>query len=320
MSDHWRDHNVFVTGATGFLGGWLVNELLSRQANVTCLVRDWTPRESPLSCNGARIVYGDVCNQSLLERALGEYEIDTVFHLAAQTQVETANNNPIGTFETNIKGTWVLLEACRRSPRVKSIVVASSDKAYGNLGFLAYIEEAPLMGKHPYDVSKSCADLIAQTYAASYNLPVVIARCANLYGGGDLNWNRLIPGTIRSVLRGQNPVIRSDGKYARDYLYVKDAVAAYVRLAERTGISNGEAFNFSSTAALVYEVVKAVLAMMDSPLKPEILGQATNEIHYQHLDSQKAFTRLNWIPIYSLIAGLEETIDWYKKYFIGKET
>jgi CDP-glucose 4,6-dehydratase len=235
MSAFWRDRPVFVTGATGLLGGWLVRRLRELEADVVCLVRDWVP-QCELAVSGelsrVKVVRGDVRDGALLERALGEYEIDTLFHLAAQTVVGVANRNPLSTFETNIQGTWALLEACRRAPTVRHIVLASSDKAYGASEILPYTEETPLQGRHPYDVSKSCADLIAQAYAATYGLPVAITRCGNLYGGGDLNWNRIVPGTIRAALRGERPVIRSDGRGVRDYLYVEDGVSAYLALAE----------------------------------------------------------------------------------------
>jgi CDP-glucose 4,6-dehydratase len=215
-----------------------------------------------------KVVRGDICDQVLLERILGEYEIDTVFHLAAQTIVGIASRNPLSTFETNIRGTWTLLEACRRSPKVNSIVTASSDKAYGDQEQLPYSEDAPLHGRYPYDASKSCADLLAQSYAISYKLPVAITRCGNFYGGGDLNWNRIVPGTIRSVLRGRRPIIRSDGQYVRDYFYIEDAAAAYILLAEKVAQNTnlrGEAFNFSNeTPVSVIELVERILGLMSS--------------------------------------------------------
>ncbi|MGH2505530.1 MAG: NAD-dependent epimerase/dehydratase family protein, partial [Ktedonobacterales bacterium] len=232
----WRDRPVFVTGGTGLVGSWLVRRLVEAQADVVCLVRDWVPQSELAQSRvieRVKVVRGDVRDQALLERSLGEYEINTVIHLAAQTIVGIANRNPISTFETNVQGTWALLEACRRSPLVKQIVIASSDKAYGDQPDLPYDETTPLQGQHPYDVSKSCADLISATYAKSYGMPVCITRCGNFYGGGDLNWNRIVPGTIRSVLRGERPVIRSDGSYIRDYFYVEDGAAAYMLLAER---------------------------------------------------------------------------------------
>ncbi|MGA7291349.1 MAG: NAD-dependent epimerase/dehydratase family protein, partial [Terriglobales bacterium] len=225
MNSFWQDRPVFVTGGTGLLGSWLVKRLIDGGANVVCLVRDWVPQSELVrnrSIEQVKTVRGDVTDRELIERALGEYEIEVVFHVAAQAIVGIANRNPISTFSTNIQGTWSLLEACRRSPKVESIVVASSDKAYGAQERLPYNEAMPLQGRHPYDVSKSCADLIGQTYAASYNLPVAITRCGNFYGGGDLNWNRVVPGTIRSALRGERPVVRSDGNFVRDYFYIED--------------------------------------------------------------------------------------------------
>src|SRR5258706_7208633 len=230
----WTDRPTFVTGGTGLVGSWLVRRLVAVGADVVCLVRDWVPQSELVrtgSLNHVKVVRGDICDREILERALGEYEIDTVSHLSAQTIVTIANRNPISTFENNIAGTWNLLEACRRSPKVKQIVVASSDKAYGDQEILPYNENTPLQGQHPYDVSKSAADLISYTYAKSYDLPIVITRCGNFYGGGDLNWNRIIPGTIRSIIRKQGPIIRSDCKYIRDYFYVEDVAAAYILLA-----------------------------------------------------------------------------------------
>ncbi|MGV3615619.1 MAG: NAD-dependent epimerase/dehydratase family protein [Fimbriimonas sp.] len=318
MSDFWRGRVTFVTGATGLLGGWLVRHLLDQEARVVCLVRDWVP-DSLLFEEGldkrVRIVRGEVQDQAAMERILGEHEVDTVFHLAAQTIVGIANRNPVSTFESNIQGTWSLLEACRRSPLVRQIVVASSDKAYGAQTVLPYTEDTPLQGKHPYDVSKSCADLIAQSYAHSFGLPVCVTRCGNLYGGGDLNLNRLIPGTIESVRRGESPVIRSDGQFVRDYFYVEDAAEAYMALAE--GMANdrslcGQAFNFSSDqTATALEVVETILRVMDSSLAPTILNQASNEIREQHLDSARARAALDWRPRHDLAQGLAKTIPWY---------
>src|SRR6202051_1157479 len=252
MSSFWKDRSVFVTGGTGLLGSWLVKQLLEAGSNVVCLVRDWVPQSELVRSRRieqVNTVRGEVTDRDLIERALGEYEVEVVFHLAAQTIVGIANRNPVSTFSTNIEGTWNLLEACRRSPRVASIVVASSDKAYGDQEHLPYREDAPLQGRHPYDVSKSCADLIAQTYAHTYGLPVAVTRCGNFYGGGDLNWNRIVPGTIRSVLRGERPIVRSDGRYVRDYFYVEDGANAYITLAEALAARpdlKGEAFNFSN--------------------------------------------------------------------------
>jgi CDP-glucose 4,6-dehydratase len=290
-------------------------------ADVTCLVRDWVPQSELVSSRlieHVKVVRGDVQDQRTLERILGEFETDTVFHLAAQTIVTVANRNPVSTFETNVRGTWALLEAARRSPTVKQLIVASSDKAYGEHDGNPYDESTPLQGVHPYDVSKSCADLITQAYANTYNLPVAVTRCGNFYGGGDLNWSRIVPGTIRSILRGEKPVIRSDGKYVRDYFYVEDGAAAYMLTAEKLANNHelhGEAFNFSNelpTTAL--EIVERILALMESDLKPDIKNIASNEIRFQCLNAAKARKLLAWQPFFSLDEGLQRTIEWYKNF------
>jgi CDP-glucose 4,6-dehydratase len=317
----WRDRPTLVTGATGLVGAWTVRRLVALGADVVCLVRDWVP-QSELVRSGqldqVRVVRGDVRDQAELERVLGEFEVETVIHLAAQTIVGIANRNPVSTFESNIQGTWALLEACRRSPLVKQIVLASSDKAYGSAESLPYDERTPLKGEHPYDVSKSCADLIAKSYAVTYGLPVAVTRCGNFYGGGDLNWNRVVPGTIRAVLRHERPVIRSDGKYVRDYFYVEDGAAAYTLLAEKMGEQPplaGEAFNFSNEQRLtVSAIVAKVLAAMDSRLEPDIQNVATHEIREQYLDATKAKRDLGWTPMFSLDEGLRRTVDWYRAF------
>ena len=320
-SEFWADRPVFVTGATGLLGSWLVKSLIQAGSDVTCLVRDWVPQSEMVRTHlidQVKVVRGDLNDQALLERTIGEYEIDTVMHLAAQTIVTIANRNPLSTFETNIAGTWRLLEACRRSPKVKQIIVASSDKAYGDQDQLPYDEKLPLQGQHPYDVSKSCADLIAQTYAVTYGLPVAITRCGNFYGGGDLNWNRIIPGTIRSILRGQRPVIRSDGEYIRDYFYVEDGAAAYMLLAEQLAGNpelKGEAFNFSNQIQLtVSEIVAKISRLMNSDLEPIIQKEVSNEIRHQYLSAEKARKLLSWEPLFNLDEGLARTVDWYRNF------
>jgi len=318
----WEDRPVFVTGATGLLGSWLTKALVNLKADVVCLVRDWVP-QSELVLSGTlekvKVVRGDVRDQALLERVLGEYEIRTVLHLAAQTIVSIANSNPVSTLDTNIRGTWALLEACRRTPTVSEIVVASSDKAYGEQEKLPYDETTPLQGKYPYDVSKFCADLIAQMYVYTYQSPVVITRCGNFFGGGDLNWNRIVPGTIRSVLKGENPVIRSDGTFIRDYFYIEDGVYAYLLLAEKLSENRelrGEAFNFSYERPMsVLEIVQMILELMNSDLKPIILNEATHEILRQYLSAQKARKILGWDPVFTLEDGLRLTIKWYEAFF-----
>jgi CDP-glucose 4,6-dehydratase len=317
----WQDRPTFVTGGTGLVGAWLVRRLVEAGAEVVCLVRDWVPQSEMVRSRlieRVKVVRGDIRDRETLERTLGEYEIDTVIHLAAQTIVTIANRNPISTFETNIAGTWNLLEACRRSPKVKQIVVASSDKAYGDQEILPYDEKTPLQGQHPYDVSKSAADLVAHTYAQSYQLPVAITRCGNFYGGGDMNWNRIIPGTIRSIVRGQRPVIRSDGQYIRDYFYVEDGAAAYMLLAEQLAARpelRGEAFNFSNEIQVtVSEIVEKILELMHSPLEPEIRNEVSNEIRHQYLSAAKARQLLGWKPLYTLDEALAKTIDWYQNF------
>lgn len=326
MSDSlWIDRPVLVTGATGLVGSWLTRRLVESGANVICLVRDWVPQSEAVrsgTLDHVNVVRGDICDRELIERTLGEYEINTVFHLAAQTIVGIANRNPISTFKSNIEGTWNVLEACRRSPAVKAIVAASSDKAYGDQDKLPYSEDAPLIGQHPYDVSKSCADLIAQAYGKSYGLPVSITRCGNFYGGGDLNWNRIVPGTIRSVLRGERPVIRSDGEFVRDYFYVEDGAAAYMLLAEvlltDPDLVRNRAFNFSNEIQVtVTELVNRILDKMNSSLKPDIRNEASNEIRHQYLSAEAARTKLGWRPLFTLDQGLTRTIDWYRNFLEG---
>lgn len=314
----WTDRTTFVTGATGLAGSWLVKRLLVLGADVICLVRDWVPQSEMHRSDvlgRVSVVRGDVRDQALLERVLGEYEIDTVIHLAAQTLVPVANRNPVSTLDTNIRGTWSLLEACRRSPCVHQIVIASSDKAYGSQERLPYKETAPLQGRHPYDVSKSCADLVAQAYAATYQVPVVISRCGNFYGGGDLNWNRIVPGTIRSVIRGEPPVIRSDGKAIRDYFYVEDGAAAYTLLVERLASDPslaGRAFNFSNEQPLmVLDLAQRILALMGSDLPLDIRNKAANEIRDQRLSAAQARRVLGWRPLFDLDEGLKRSVEWY---------
>jgi CDP-glucose 4,6-dehydratase len=317
----WLDRPTFITGGTGLVGSWLVRRLVEAGADVVCLIRDWVPQSELVhsrQIEQVTVVRGDIRERDLLERILGEYEIDTVIHLAAQTIVTIANRNPISTFETNIAGTWNLLEACRRSPRIGQVVIASSDKAYGDQENLPYDENTPLQGQHPYDVSKSAADLVAHTYAVSFDLPVVITRCGNFFGGGDLNWNRIVPGTIRSVLRGQRPVIRSDGKSIRDYFYVEDGAAAYMLLAEQLAVHpelRGEAFNFSYGNQLsVLDLVHSILARMEAKVNPEVRNEAVNEIRNQYLNADKERHILGWTPLYALDAGLDKTIAWYRDF------
>jgi CDP-glucose 4,6-dehydratase len=318
----WRDRRVFVTGCTGLVGAWTVRALLARGAHVVGLVRDQVAgSELHRGGLGGRIdlVHGAVEDDARMERALAEHEIQTVIHLAAQTIVGIANRSPLSTFEANIKGTWCLLEAARRCGSIEQVIVASSDKAYGEQVTLPYTEDAPLEGRHPYDASKSCSDIIAQTYHHSYRLPVCVTRCGNFFGGGDLNWNRIVPGTVRAVLRGERPVIRSDGSYVRDYFYVKDGAEAYLHLAEcmaRRPEVLGHAFNFSTEIQVsVLQMVRLILKEMGSDLEPDVRGEARNEIKHQYLSAAKARRMLDWAPRYALGEALGETVAWYRDYF-----
>ena len=318
----WRNRRVFVTGASGLLGSWMVERLIEEGATVTCLLRDWVPDSKLVSSgtiNRANVVHGALEDYDLLVRALNEYEIDSVFHLGAQTIVGTASRSAISTFESNVRGTWTLLEACRAcSKLIERILVASSDKAYGSHEQLPYTEEMALQGRFPYDVSKTCADLIAQSYFHTYRLPITITRCGNLFGGGDLSFNRLVPGTILSALRDEPPLIRSNGKFVRDYFYVRNAVDGYLRLGEMTPDDSvvGQAFNLGDGHPVsVLQFVDTILGVMDKrSLVPVILNQATHEIENQFLDCSKAERVLGWRPQFSREEGLRQTVGWYETY------
>lgn len=315
---HWQDRPVLVTGGTGFLGAHLVGLLADAGADVVVLRRDRVPPTSVERAWHGRVTWvdGAVEDQALLERALGEHEVRTVFHLAAQTQVGVANANPVSTFQANIAGTWALLEAVRRSPRVEQVVTASSDKAYGAQPVLPYTEDMPLQGVHPYDVSKSCADLLAASYAATWDVPVAITRCGNFFGPGDTSWERLVPGTIRSILRGRRPVIRSDGSLVRDYLYVVDGALAYLRLAEAMAVDPslaGTAFNVSTEDPMdVLELVARIQKAAGSDLELDIRGEPVHEIAAQHLSAERARRVLGWRPTRTVDEALEETVAWYR--------
>jgi CDP-glucose 4,6-dehydratase len=318
----WSGRRVFVTGATGLLGGWMVDDLLRRGADVIALVRDEV-RNSLFTIagldKGTTVVRGDLADACLLRRILAEFEVQTVLHLAAQAIVGTAKIDPVGTLETNVRGTWNLLDAIRLTRTVSACVVASSDKAYGIPQSLPYSEDHPLRGVYPYDVSKSCTDLVCRMYAATYGLPIAITRCGNLYGGGDLNFSRMIPGLIRATLASQRFLIRSDGLFVRDYLYAKDAVKGYLTLAELLTCRpelHGEAFNFSiEVHPTVLDVVNLVLRLMHAEdLTPIVQNIASAEIRQQYLSAAKAHSQLGWRPSYTLESGLRETIDWYSKH------
>lgn len=318
----WKGRSVFVTGGAGFLGTALTRTLVERGADVTCLIRDWVPL-APFFLSDlmsrVNVVRGELEDYTILERSLNEYEVETVFHLAAQPLVGVANRNPLATFEANIKGTWNLLEAARRNSTVKRVVVASSDKAYGDHKVLPYDEDFALQGRHPYDVSKSCADLISLTYHHTYNLPVGITRCGNIYGPGDLNFSRIVPGTIRSALEGKRPLIRSDGSPKRDYVYIDDIVAAYLTLAEQMDRPEirGRAFNFGTGEPLsVLELTSAILrAAGRTDLEPIVLNEGKGEILHQYLKSDRARTDLGWGPQATLDERLRQSVVWYRDYF-----
>jgi CDP-glucose 4,6-dehydratase len=319
----WRHRRVLVTGCTGLLGSWLTAWLADRDADVVGLVRDTVPRSNfhRMGLAGRVVtVAGALEDHALVERVINEYEIDVVFHLAAQTIVGIANANPRSTFTANVEGTWNVLEAVRRAEgRVRAVVIASSDKAYGAQTVLPYREDTPLEGRHPYDVSKSCADLLAQSYWHTYRLPIAVTRCGNFFGGGDLNFNRIVPGTIRALLHGERPVIRSDGTPRRDYFYIEDGVAAYAALAEHVlaGEGHGEAYNFSNEQPVsVREITDVLVRLVGRPdLEPVVLGTARNEIPDQFLSAEKARKDLGWTPAFGFEAGLRRTIDWYRAFF-----
>jgi CDP-glucose 4,6-dehydratase len=319
----WRDRPVAVTGATGFLGSHVVDQLVGLGAHVAILVRDEVVR-SPISdawAGQVAVVRGAVEDQAVMERLLGEYESRTVLHLAAQSQVGVANRNPSATYEANVAGTWSLLEAVRRSPRVEQVITASSDKAYGAQPTLPYDEDMPLLAVNPYDVSKACADLISTSYHRTFDVPVCVTRCGNFFGPGDQNWERLVPGTIRSLLRGDRPLIRSDGTMVRDYLYVVDGALAYLRLVEAMAEDPaliGEAFNFSTETPLtVLELVAALQAAAGTDLEPDIRATATHEIDSQFLSAAKARKLLGWAPTLSVEEALGKTVDWYRSHLRG---
>lgn len=320
-----KGKRVLVTGAAGFIGSWLIQALLDAKADPVAIVRDDVPDSIYFQecADKAITLHGNLEDYALVERAINEFETEYILHLGAQTIVKTANNSPLSTFESNIKGTWNLLEATRHHDKqIKGLVVASSDKAYGDHEVLPYNEKAPLNPHNPYDASKACADLLAITYAHTYSLKIGISRCGNVFGGGDLNFNRIVPGTIQSLLANEQPIIRSDGTYVRDYLYVKDVVQGYLKLLEKTVSSKlcGDVFNFSYEKPLnVLEIVDAISKQMKSNLKPVIKNEVSNEIKKQYLDSSKARKVLKWSPTYDLDKGLKETIEWYTNFLKVKK-
>jgi CDP-glucose 4,6-dehydratase len=322
----WSPRRVLVTGATGIVGSWLTEDLARRGAYVVAFVRDADPQSRFFServSERCSVVNGDLVELADCMRAVNDHEIDTIFHLGAQTIVGAALRDPIDCFESNIRGTYNLLEAARRLRElVTTVVIASSDKAYGDSPILPYTEDMPLRGRHPYDVSKSCTDLLADTYAHTYGLNVTVARCGNIYGGGDLNWSRIVPGTIRWLLAGDRPILRSSGGNIRDYIYVKDVVDAYVTLAEqsvRPEVTGG-AFNFSPESQYtVLDIVGAIGKVLGVEPNPIILDSAKSEILHQTLDASKARRLLDWSTKWDLNSGLTETIAWYRGHLAGRD-
>lgn len=320
----WENRKVFVTGGNGFLGSWLVNELLDKDAEVIVLIYEEDPRSNFYKWNLDKKtiqIRGKIEDYPLLKSIINKYEIETIFHLAAQPLVTVALRDPLHTFESNIRGTYNLLEACRHSQLIKEIIIASSDKAYGDHKKQPYTEEHALQGKHPYDVSKSCADLLAQAYSKTYKLPIIITRSGNFYGGGDLNFDRIIPHAIAQYLKNKAPELRSDGSHIRDYVYIKDVVSAYISLAENLKEKNlsGEAFNFGwGKGYSVLEIIETIRNLMKSDIKPKILNTAKAEIQEQYLNAEKISRVIEWSPKYTIEEGLKESIEWYKDFLNNK--
>lgn len=318
---NWKGKNVLVTGADGFIASWIAKDLIDKEAHIITIIRDIKKPRISLDLLGIRnkmtLIQGDITDYSLVQRVLNQYSVDTCFHLAAQAIVGIANRSPVSTFDSNIKGTWTIFEAVRNSKSIERVVVASSDKAYGDQKKLPYTEDMPLLGIYPYDASKVCTDVLSRSFAKTYGLPVAVTRCANIYGGADLHMDRLIPGTICSVLKGETPIIRSDGTPERDYMYIKDAVNAYLILAENLDRKEvrGEAFNFGTEKPIsVLELFKKIIKICGKDVKPKILNEAKNEIQCQYLSTEKARKILGWSVKFSLDEGLKETAQWYKEY------
>lgn len=323
--DFWKNKNVFITGVNGFVGSHLTESLIEKKANITALIKEEIPNSYIIlskTIDKVNVVRGSLVDYELIKKTVDENNIEVCFHLGAQAIVTIANKKPLPTFESNIKGTWNLLEACRLSKTIKRIVIASSDKAYGDQEKLPYTEESPLLGLHPYDASKACTDILARTYFHSYNLPLAVVRCGNIYGPGDLNFSRIIPDTIRSLLKNQEPIIRSDGTPKRDYIYIKDVSNAYILLAKNLHREDvlGEAFNFGNNNPIsVLDLVNKIIKISGKDLKPKILGKGVlkGEIKNQYLAIEKARKVLNFEPAYSLEHGLKITWEWYKEHLMG---
>jgi CDP-glucose 4,6-dehydratase len=324
MAMNWEGKNVLVTGANGFIGSWITNALISKKANVITIMRDvrkYGNLDLFSISKKVSMVHGDITRYKDIERAFNEYDVDTCFHLAAQSLVGIANRSPLSTFNSNIKGTWNVLEACRTSETIERVIVASSDKAYGTHKKLPYTEDFALLGEYPYPASKVCTDVIARCYFFTYGLPVAVTRCSNIYGGGDMNFSRLIPDAIRHVIKGKKFVLRSRGTSERDYMYVKDGVSAYLTLAENVNRADvkGGAFNFGTgtpiSATSLFSKICSIAGK--THLKPIISGKARNEIDRQYVDSSKAKKLLGWTAAYTIDTGLAETVRWYKDFLMN---
>ena len=328
---NWEGKNVLLTGSGGFVGSWLSKSLIEMGANVTALLKedahDTLLRYSNMYPSFKDVIKGSILDLDLIKKIFISHNIDTCFHLAAQAIVGIANQSPLPTFETNIIGTWNILEAARTVESVERVVVASSDKCYGEPTKLPITEDHPLLASYPYDASKACADILSRAYTKTYGIPIGVTRCCNIYGGGDLNFSRIIPDSVRSVLLNKNPVIRSDGTPIRDFIFIADAVSAYLALAENLERKEikGEAFNFGSNSPItILDLVNKIIEISGKDLKPEVTGKdkPKAEIDAQYLSSKKAEKLLNWRPKVRLDEGLKETIQWYSNFFIsphGKE-
>jgi len=325
MNKHfWKNKRVLITGYEGFLGSNLIKQLLKYNAKTIGLDIKVNRKDTILTKDDYKkiiIIKGNVANYKLVKGIITKYKIDVIFHLAAEAIVGRSLQNPANTFSSNIKGAWTILEACRKEGNVELIIIASSDKAYGSHKKLPYMEDTSLVGNHPYDVSKSCADLIAHTYFHTYNLPITITRCGNIYGPGDFNFSRIVPNAIRCALSGRTLFIRSDGKFIRDYIFVEDIVRGYIILAEKIARLNlaGEAFNFSDENPItVVELVKKIYRLAGKKPNYKILNQAKYEIKQQYLSSQKARKLLGWKAKTNLEEGFKKTIEWYRNWFNNK--
>jgi CDP-glucose 4,6-dehydratase len=326
-AERYSGQAVLVTGAQGFVGGWMAQRLLDAGARVVVPQRD-IPSDTRFRTEGIEercdLVMADITDYDEVLRILNEFEVTAVFHFAAQTIVGKANRAPLSTWDSNVRGTYTLLEACRAAVTVAAplerIVVASSDKAYGDQDELPYREGMPLLARYPYDVSKACTDLIARSYAETYGLPVAVGRFANVFGGGDLNFSRLVPDTARALAKGQRPVVRSDGTPERDWIYVEDAVDAYLTVAgslDRPEL-RGRAWNAGLGRAVpVIDLVRTLIRVSGRDLEPDVQGEGTpaGEIDRQWLDSTAIRDELGWETRVGLEEGLVRTWQWYERRF-----